>query len=57
MNAEELEQEIKEKQRIEKQYQRNAECFADNYFKHKSWAVRDAVIKTYLKIVRDKIIF
>lgn len=57
MTDEELKQEIKEKQRIEKQYQKNAESFANNYFGHRSWAVKDAVIKTYLKIVRDKIIF
>ena len=54
---EELKKKISEKERIARQYEKNAETFINNHFKSASWMSRNHLKKAYLLIVRDKILF
>lgn len=54
---EELHEKISEKQRIEIQFERNANTFIENYFEKASYSAKKYIKKAYLKIVRDKILY
>ena len=54
---EQIEDLAKERLRQKKQLERNAQSFVNQYFRNRSYSVQRAVIKAYLKIVRDGILF